>query len=99
MSNPALNVETVVVSFDKRAMPIGFDAAYVEARGACSIGEGWRTFLMEHWAMSTDWTLAAGSDAQAELQRQYCRLQLLLNLTSHMTDMPPAASSLPARSN
>ena len=35
--------------------------------------------------MSTDWKLASGSDAQAELQRQNCRLQLLLNLTSRIT--------------
>jgi formate hydrogenlyase transcriptional activator len=40
---------------------------------------------MEHWAMSTDWRLASGSDAQAELQRQNSRLQLLLNLTNRIT--------------
>jgi len=61
-------------------------AAYcVEADEACSIGEGLRTFLVEHWAMSTDWQLASGSDAQAELQHQNDRLQLLLNLTNRIT--------------
>src|SRR6476660_7794622 len=44
---------------------------------------------MERWAMSTDWQLASGSaaerSAQAELQRQNDRLQLLLNLTSRIT--------------
>jgi len=61
-------------------------AAYcVEAGGACSISEGLRIFLMEHWVMSTDWQPASGSDAQAELQRQNDRLQLLLNLTNRIT--------------
>jgi formate hydrogenlyase transcriptional activator len=35
--------------------------------------------------MSTDWQPASGSDAQAELQRQNSRLQLLLNLTGRIT--------------
>ncbi|HEX2491545.1 MAG TPA: sigma 54-interacting transcriptional regulator, partial [Blastocatellia bacterium] len=35
--------------------------------------------------MSTDWRLASGGDAEAELQRQNSRLQLLLNLTSRIT--------------
>lgn len=35
--------------------------------------------------MSTDWQLTSGNDAQAELQRQNDRLQLLLNLTNRIT--------------
>ena len=35
--------------------------------------------------MSTDWQPPSVSDAQAELQRQNSRLQLLLNLTGRIT--------------
>jgi formate hydrogenlyase transcriptional activator len=57
----------------------------VEADKACSIADGLQIPLMEHWAMTTDWRFVSGSDAQAELQRQNSRLQLLLNLTGRIT--------------
>jgi len=57
----------------------------VEAENACSIRIGLRTFLMERWAMNTDGQPDSVSEAQAELQRQNSRLQLLLNLTSRIT--------------
>jgi len=40
---------------------------------------------MERWAMNTDGQPDSVSEAQAELQRQNSRLQLLLNLTSRIT--------------
>gem|GEM_PF-2801500 len=86
MLNPSLNVETVIVNIVSKECRPDLMAAYcVEAGGACSIRTGLRIFLMDHWAMSTDWEPASGTDAQAELERQNSRLQLLLNLTSRIT--------------